>query len=162
MGKIILICISFFFTAIANAEPRPVAEILEYGIFTGGYEYSVVDTNAPTGKLLLGGVLKLEKQTTVIPAKLTCQFGFRFVVHGRPDDEPVRLRIVYLFPEMKDPKTGSRSKRCDFNILVKPEDTSPQMLWNFTDDSELVTGKWRFQVFRGEEMILEKVFDVVQ
>src|SRR5258705_10177412 len=96
------LCLSLFLGAISLAAQRPVAEIIEYGIYSGGHERSVADTNAPSGKLLLGVPVKLEKQTSRIPARLKSQFGFRFVVHGEPVGAAVRLNFRYLFPEMKD------------------------------------------------------------
>src|SRR4051812_21497207 len=96
------LCLSLFLGALSLAAQGPDAEIIEYGIYSGGHERSVTDTNAPSGKLLLGGPVKLEKQTTRIPAKLKSKFGFRFVVHGEPAGAAVKLRFRYLFPEMKD------------------------------------------------------------
>jgi len=111
--------------------------------------------------VLLGGPVKLEKQTAVIPAKLKIKFGFGFVVHGQPEDGAVRLHLVYLFPEMRDPASDKRMDRFETTVFAKPEDQTLQMLWDFTEPYELVSGEWSFQVFRGETKILEKKFDVV-
>jgi hypothetical protein len=156
-----LVCLGSIFVTAACAAPQPVAEILEYGIYTGAHEISVANTNASSGHVLLGGP-KLQKQTTVIPAKLKNKFGFRCVVHGKPEDGTVPLRLVYLFPEMEDPASGKKIGRFEAEIFAKPEDPNTYMLWDFTEPYELVAGAWTFQVFRGEEMILEKKFDVVK
>jgi hypothetical protein len=157
-----LLWLSILLTGAALGAQRPPAEILEYGIYSGGHQESVANTNAPTGQVLLGGPVRLEKKTDQIPAKLKSKFGFRFVVHGQPDDAPVKLHIVYLFPEMKDPTSGQKLKRFEADVFAKLEDKKPQMLWDFTEPHELVTGEWTFQVFRGEDKLLEKKFEVVK
>jgi hypothetical protein len=162
--KIILpfVCLGFISITAAYAAERPVAEVLEYGIYSGTHEQSVANTNAPTGQVLMGGPVKLQKQTDVIPAKLKSKFGVRFVVHGQPEQGPVRFHLVYLFPEMKDPASGRKIERFEANVSAKPEDPNLQMLWDFTEPYELVAGEWTFQVFRGEAKILEKKFAVVK
>ena len=47
-------------------------------------------------------------------------------------------------------------------MCVKSEDLNPQMLWNFTEPFELVAGKWTFQIYEGDELILNKDFNVVK
>ncbi|HEY5915155.1 MAG TPA: DUF3859 domain-containing protein [Verrucomicrobiae bacterium] len=141
---------------------RPAGEILGYGIYSGGHQESVADTNAPTGQVLLGGSVRLEKMADQIPAKLKSKFGFRFVVHRQPEGAPVKPHIVYLFPEMTDPASGRKLKSFEGDITAKLEDKNPQMLWDFTEPYELVTGQWTFQVFRGADKLLEKKFEVVK
>jgi hypothetical protein len=59
-----LICIT-----IAKAAERPMAEIVDYGIYTGEQNEVILETNTPTGSVLQGqGVSRLVKQTTKIPA----------------------------------------------------------------------------------------------
>lgn len=157
--QLAFVCFILCVASTAAGSQRPAAEILEYGIYSGGHQQSVVDTNAPTGQLLLGGPVKLEKQTTRIPARLKSKFGFRYVLHGEPGGPPVRLHFRYLFPLMKD-QDGKEIRSYDTTAVAKLED-KPHMLWDFTEPYELVTGQWTFQVLRGEEIILEKKFDVI-
>ncbi len=163
MKLILLIpCFAMLFSAAIVAAHRPIAEILEYGIYSGGHENSVVAPSAPTGRLLLGGPVTLEKQTSVVPARLKTKFGFRFVVHGKSDDAPVPVRFVYLFPEINDKASGAKIRRFEISAFAKPEDKSSKMLWDFTEPYELAPGEWIFQVFRGEDKILEKTFQVTR
>jgi hypothetical protein len=162
MKNILLnIIIGFFFVSIADAADRSVAEIIDYGIYTGGQNQAIAETNAPTGLFLQGrGELKLAKQTTKIPAKLGTQFGFRFVVHGGRQDGEIKLHTVWLYPEITDRVTGKKSSRFDADCHGKPEDKNAGIMWTFTEPSELVPGEWTFQVFQGEQKLLEKKFDV--
>jgi hypothetical protein len=70
------------------------------------------------------------------------------------------LHTVWLYPEITDSKTGRKSKRFDADCHGKPEDRNAGIMWTFTEPSELVSGEWTFQVYRGEEKILEKKFEV--
>src|SRR5438128_1719388 len=122
--KIVLssLWVGVLLTTGAVAAQLPPAEILEYGIYSGGHQESIANTNAPTGQVLLGGQVRLEKKTDQIPARLKSKFGFRFVVHGQPGDAPLRLHLVYLFPEMQDPISGQKLKRFEADVLAKLED----------------------------------------
>jgi hypothetical protein len=162
--KIILpsLCIALMLASTCLGAQRPAAEIIEYGIYSGGHQTSVVDTNAPTGKLLLGGPVKLEKQTTRIPARLKSKFGFRYVVHGEPAGAQVKLHFRYLFPQIKDQATGKEMSSYDTSAVAKLEDRDPQMLWDFGHPSELVPGEWTFQILLGERIILAKKFEVIR
>jgi hypothetical protein len=162
LKTILFIFLGLVVSTTANAEPRPMAEILEYGIYSDTHLQSVVNTNAPTGKLFLGAQGMLERRTNIIPAKLKSVFGFRFVVHGRLEDGPIQLHMVYLYPNMEDPVSGKNTHSFEANFSVKPEDRNPVMQWGFTEPFELVTGEWTFRVFCGNEMILEKKFEVVK
>jgi hypothetical protein len=157
---LLLVVIAITAGFLVNAADRPLAEILDYGIYAGGNNQTIVDTNAPTGLVLQGqGGLQLEKQTTTIPARLGLQFGFRFVVHGK-SDEHLNLHVVWLYPEITDKTSGKKSKRFDADCSGKAEDKNSSILWTFTEPSELVPGEWVFQVFQGRDKILEKKFVV--
>jgi hypothetical protein len=151
-----LICI-----ANARAAERPIAEIVDYGIYTGEENKVIAETNTPTGSVLQGrGISRLVKQTTKIPARLGTQFGFRFVVHDSKKDGEVKLHFVWLYPEITDAATGRKSVRFDGDAHGKPEDRNAGIMWTFTEPSELVPGDWTFQVFKDGEKILEKKFEV--
>ena len=61
---------------------------------------------------------------------------------------------------MTDSASGKKSRRFDADCHGKPEDKNDGIMWTFTEPSELVSGEWTFQVFLGQEKILEKKFDV--
>jgi hypothetical protein len=156
-----LIVIGLIRVTVAGAADRPIAEIVDYGIYTGGQNQAIVETNAPTGLFWQGrGELKLEKQTTKIPARLGTKFGFRFVVHGKKEDGDIQVHFVWLYPEITDKATGKKSKRFEADCHGPPEDRNAGISWTFTEPSELVAGEWTFQVFLGNAKILEKKFDV--
>lgn len=145
----------------AKAAERAMAEILDYGIYAGEQNEVILDPSTPTGSVLQGrGVSRLVRQTTKIPAQLGTQFGFRFVVHGKKEDGEIKLHTVWLYPEITDSKTGKKSIRFESDCYGKPETRNTGIMWTFTEPSELVSGEWTFQVYRGREKILEKKFEV--
>jgi hypothetical protein len=156
-----LVVIGLVCVTVAGAAGRPVAEIVDYGIYTGGQNQAIVETNAPAGLFLQGrGELKLERQTTKIPARLGTKFGFRFVVHGKKEDGDIQVHFVWLYPEITYKDTGKKSKRFEGDFHGSPEDRNAAIWWTFTEPSELVAGEWTFQVFLSNEKVLEKKFDV--
>jgi hypothetical protein len=144
-----------------KAAERPMAEILDYGIYTGEQNEVILDPNTPTGSVLQGrGTSKLVRQTTKIPAQLGTQFGFRFIVHSKKEDGEIKLHTVWIYPEITDSKTGKKSRRFESDSYGKPKAKNTGIMWTFTEQSELVSGEWIFQVYRGKEKILEKKFEV--
>jgi hypothetical protein len=156
-----LFIIGLLGVTIAGAADRPPAEIVDYGVYTGGQNQSIPDVNAPTGQVLKErGMLKLEKQTTRIPAQLGEQFGFRFVIHGKSAGGDIKLHYVWLYPEMTDAASGKKSRQYEADGHGQPGDKSAGMMWTFTGPAELVPGEWIFQVFRDGAKILEQKFEV--
>ena len=137
------------------------AQMLEYGIFSGGNKLAFKDTRSPNGKVLLGGPVKLEKQTSNIPARLNLEFGVRFVISDASVEAPVRLHLVYLFPPINHLGSGKQSNRYEVDVTVKPKDKNSFMLWDLTEASELVPGQWTFQIFHDNRKLLEQNFHLV-
>ena len=157
-----LVCFGLTLALQGSSAVQPKAEILDYGIYSGGHDESVRNPDAPTETVLPRGPAKLVKQTDQIPAKLKSKFGFRWVLHGKVTEPPVSLRLVFLFPPMDDPYAGKKVEKWEAAVMAPTEDRNLHMLWDFTEAYELVPGPWTFQVFRGSEKILEKRFDVVK
>jgi hypothetical protein len=158
---LLLICSGLFLAGIATASDQLTVEIFDYGIYSGNPDRSVSSTDSPTGKVLLDGTLKLEKQTAKIPAQLHTKFGFRYVLHAKTENEEVVLRLVYVFPKMFDKVSGKSFTRFETTDLAHAETRLQHVLWDFSEPHELVTGEWTLQVFRGDQKILEKKFDVI-
>lgn len=159
--NLLLMAIGLIFVTVAGAANQPVAEIADYGIYTGGQNQNIPDTGAPTGLILNNrGQLSLVKQTDKIPAQLGKQFGFRFVIHGKQADGKIKLHFVWLYPEITNQSSGKKSTRFEADGYGQPENRNDGIMWTFTEPSELVPGEWTFQVFRDGGKILEKKFAV--
>jgi hypothetical protein len=138
-------------------------EILDYGIYTASGGSSVDADDSPSGNVLVGRKVKLVKQTEEIPAVLHTKFGFRFIMPEHLKKE--QLRIVYLFPDIKNPSTGQTLNRFDADVSYGGKDGKDEpvgVLYDFSEKWELVPGEWTFQVFHGNQMLLQKKFTVLR
>jgi hypothetical protein len=159
--------INFIFSAIClcfvaqvRGEAIQDATIVDFGIYKGAGETSVDVGNSPSGNVLLGGTVKLVKQTEKIPAKIGVKFGFQFSLSDK--EKKRQLKFVYLFPEIKNPKTGQVSTRFEGTGKYNGDGVPVGVLYDFSDPWELVPGEWTFQVFDGDRMLVEKKFTVVK
>jgi hypothetical protein len=141
------------------AENRISFEIFEYGLYSGSDGNSVYDSLAPTQQKLMGGDVCLLEQTNVIKASLGDKFGISFVVKGN-DGESVPLTFIYRFPEMEDPKTHRKIMEYRTNVRTKQSVDISRMLWDFTEEWELVPGVWIFEVYYKDKIALQKEFVV--
>src|SRR5690349_943394 len=87
----------------ALAATKVDAGIIDYGIYHGIQRAVRNEKESPTGRVREGNV-ELVKQTLTITATQETLFGYRFVLTDDLKKRP--LKFVYLFPEMKNPRTG--------------------------------------------------------
>ena len=151
----------FLLSVVVIAEEQIKIEITEYGIYSRSERTSTPDASAPTGQVFMGGKVTLKKQTDIIPAVLGGKFGFEFSVIGT-HEKPIPLTVVYHFPKMTDPKTLRDFSHYKANIKTRPNEPLPRMLWDFTESWELVPGEWIFQIYQGNNKLIEKKFTVVK
>ena len=105
----------------------------------------------------------IAEKTNIIPAKMGTQFVVEFKVSGLPANEIVKLRRVTTFPAMQlpDGKTLTEFKS-EFQLLTTADGTLSTFIgWIFTDESELVPGNWRTEIWYQDKKLLEKWFRVV-
>lgn len=156
----IFVAICVCFVAPARAGAIQDATIVDFGIYTVDNESSVDVGQSPSWKVLLGGKIKLEKQTDQIPAKLGQKFGFRFTLSEK--EKKRALKFVWLYPEMKNPNTGQISTGAEGPGKYSGDGVPVLMFYNLSHPWELVPGKWTFQVFDGDRLLVEKKFTVVK
>ncbi|MBW2179784.1 MAG: DUF3859 domain-containing protein [Promethearchaeota archaeon] len=116
-------------------------EITDYGIYTHGKDWKMVKT------------------TTNIPMKLGTRFGVLFNLKGKPEGTKVRLRTVIIYPKqgMTNPKTGKTYHKSEFYFTYTTGGINGH-LNGFFEPCEMVSGQWTFQVWDGDNKILEKTF----
>jgi hypothetical protein len=143
------------------AENR--ARIIEYGIYKGAPEKTIKGSEAGTGDVELGGSIRLVKKTEKVPASLGTKFGIKFYLPVELRKNEVVLKYVFLVPGLKDPLTGKIQERIEVpGKYDGGADGIALMFYDFTDKWELVPGKWTFQVFYGDEKLIEKTFTIVK
>jgi hypothetical protein len=143
------------------AENRP--RIIEYGIYQGAPEKTIKSSEAGTGDVELGGSIKLVKKTEKVPAVLGTKFGLKFYLPVELRRNGIILKYVFLVPGLKDPRTGKIQERIEVpGKYDGGADGIAYVFYDFTDQWELVPGKWTFQVFHDDEKLIEKTFTVVK
>lgn len=148
-----------FAAHVSGAETSEV-KLVDYGIYGGSGESSVDVSNSPSGNVLLGGSLKLLKQTDRIPAVLKSKFGFRFM--PSEDLKKKKLKIVYRFPDIRNPQNGQILNRLEAEVDYDKSGNPVGVIYDFSEKYELVPGEWTFQVFDADRKIVEKKFTVVK
>jgi hypothetical protein len=145
----------------AHAELR--SEITEYGYYqqVGELERER-NFNTATGYVRTGTDVQLVEQTAEIPMALGRLFGFKFRIRGFPRDEvTVNLDLAVTHPEIVRPNgTRVSGYRYPVTMDVIGGKIEKQTGYKFDRDYEMVAGKWTFQYWRGETLLLEQTFDV--
>lgn len=142
-----------------STSRNPQVKILSVGLFESGQSEKIPNEASPTGYSLDVHDVVFVKGTKVVPAKLGTTFGFFFYVSGTASNETGKL--VYSFPQMKDPKSGKSITRVEREEDFGPSPSLWRMLYRFAEDHELVCGKWKFQIFINDKLVGTKKFTVV-
>ena len=116
-------------------------EIVDYGIYTHGKDW------------------KMAKTTTNIPMKLGTRFGVLFNLKGKPEGTKVKLRNITIYPKqgLTNPKTGKTYHKNEFYFTYTIGGINGH-LHGFDEPLEMVSGQWIFQIWDGNNKILEKTF----
>ena len=140
------------------ASDEKKVEIVDYGIYSGAVVREKKD-DSPGGKTNYLSEVKLLRQTDRVPAVIGTRFGIRFVVRGARVTEDVELKARILYPGLRPPGSEKPVYSTDDVIHVAAGETFFQgIMLEF--DWGLVPGKWTFQLFYGDKLMAEKVFEV--
>lgn len=146
-----------------NLHPRQTtvagADVTEVGI----YSADVVKTLVVPG--VVGGTneglnsFTLVEATTNIPARIGTRFGFRYTIRGTPSNAPIVLTMIGEHPPYKDPATGKTQTRDEYELQSWIGQTYTS--YSFDEEWELVTGKFRFEVWHEGKKLCEQAFAIV-
>lgn len=175
MNRFILtLCLSVltipFFTLEVMGQPQGNLKC----IITDSGEYTTTapiasTTSAPgspsgTVDNLNADTLKFTTRSNKIVARLGVQFGFKCTVSGLPASATINLRDVYSYPAIQKPDgTVSRGLENSSSRKTSPEGVLTVFIgYGFDQPFELVTGKWRFEVWYGDQKLAEQEYNVVK
>jgi hypothetical protein len=136
------------------------AEIVEYGLFDKVSIGSRKADSVLTGKVDEVPKVKLQQQTTTIPATLGTSFGITVKLTGSPLGETVDCSIRWIRPKLTNPETGQSSERSEFPSRRPIGEVTPTG-FTFEHPWELVPGTWTVQVIYDSKVLAEKRFNVV-
>lgn len=117
------------------------------------------DPSTSTGKSVLKPVVELVKTTDRIPLIKSGQIYLQYRIWPLPERAYADLRRVLKHPGMTLPD-GTVSTGSDF--MIKARVSSNQAIgytgYGLDEDYELVEGDWVFQLWYGDEKIIEQTF----
>jgi hypothetical protein len=134
-------------------------EIVDYGIYTTEVEKTVKEEGTAVGVRHEAKDWKMVKTTTNIPMKLGTRFGVLFNLKGKPKGTKFKLRTTTIYPKqgLTNPKTGKTYHKNEYYCTYTTGSISAH-LNGFDDPCEMVSGKWTFQLWDGDNKILDKTF----
>jgi hypothetical protein len=142
----------------------PNGKVFEYGIYTAqrkGRERGDLSTN--TGKVITKPVLELSEQTDRIPLVKGTYFAYRYRIMDLPKEiarkPAVELRKVLVHPVMTLPDGTTAT---GWDRATRARVSVGQVIafdgYAFNEDYELVEGEWSFQIWLGEQQLVEQKF----
>jgi hypothetical protein len=159
--------LSRFFTAAlmllvagaAEAQQVHGIDIVEHGIYVAdierveklpnGMQHNIVKNLCHIGT------------TNRIATRLGNHFGLRYRVNGEPKGATVEIRRITVFPsEIKVTGIAKPLRQTEFRLNVAIGSVS-YVGYGFDHDWELKTGPWKMQLWHGDRMLAEQVFDAV-
>jgi len=161
--KPIILAIAFFTLAFNVVGQDKVsitgASVAEVGIYSARVvkKFAVPGVTGGTNEGL--DSFSLVQVTTNVPARIGTRFGFRCTIHGTPSNAPIVLTMVGEHPPYKDPKTGKTQTRDEYELQSWIGQTYTSYL--LEDESELIPGKWKFEVWHKGKKLCEQSFMVV-
>jgi len=138
------------------------AEILEYGTYNIEITKEIKDNSAVEGKSFkVGKKIKLIKKTNKIPATKDLAFGIRYIIHGSPLGEKVKIRKIMIYPRsgLRNPETGKVGYKKETASHIKIGD---KKLYGYIFGQEwlMVPGDWTFQLWYEGRELAERTFTV--
>jgi hypothetical protein len=150
--------------AKTDAQQGPKAKSIQFGLYKATREGRITTSaEANTGKVVRSPVLEQVKMTDRVPLVKDTYFGYQYRIWNLPPEvlaKPVmELRKVLIHPEMTLPD-GSTTTGWDkpHRGKVKTGQVIEFDGYAFNEDYELVEGDWIFQIWYGDQKLVERKF----
>ena len=162
MKRFLCVLLGLLFTVAAQAEDWPQISTLTIarGIYKIRRMPGVVETHSEHGFTDTVSDYNLTESADNIPACLGLTFGFQYSLIGTPVGSPLALHSVTIPPQdLHDPQVAKsiHTVTSDLNGMIGGEGFSA---YTFDYPWELVPGVWTFQLWYGDQQILEEKFNV--
>lgn len=149
---------SFSFPAFAEVKVDSIV-ILEYGIYQSNTKEKLKAKETVEGTWTLIEKVLLVTKTDSIPAKVGMQFGFWYIVKGEPKGKEITLVFRNQLPGIKNPAKEKIIHEEKYVNKIKIG-VPGYKGYVFEFDWEAVPGKWTFQIFYKDNILVEKSFIV--
>jgi hypothetical protein len=163
----LLVCSHFAASAGAQTPkvkqiPATVEQLVvtDYGIYTATKTASMTNDLGLTHSTVSN--IQLIEATDTIPVRPKLKFGFRYLINGAPDDAPVEIKQVTIYPSggVNNPKKGLLHAN-SFSTTYRTGMSRVFAGYDVDEDWELVPGTWTIQLWIGKEKFAEQSFSLV-
>ena len=151
-------------TQTAEENVVPSGRVIRAGIFKAVHEGRLLeDTSGTTGKSLKSLTLEFVMPAERIPLVKGTYLGFQYRISSLPPElentKEIALRRVLVHPQMTLPD-GSITTGSNYTVTrkIKLGQVNSYDAYGFHEDYELVDGKWIFQLWSGDRMLVEQTF----
>ena len=159
VGVALALCV-----VVAEAQNTRVdrIDLLRAGIFQAAVAKEIPDTSLASGSRHEVTKPELQSAGKTVPAKLGLRFGFEYRIVGEPDDAPVPIKEVTVFPiqGLRSPETGKTIYREEIEREGRIGKVSGKG-YGFDHAWELVPGTWRFELWYSGRKLADESFQVV-
>ena len=141
-------------------QETPHGKATRYGLFRErGKGWVQDDLNASTGKTIRGMTLEFTEDTDRVPLRTGVHFGYRYWLKFPAEFDHVSFKRVLIHPEIVLPD-GSKVTRSERKIGKRTTHGIVTSIdaYALSEDYELVEGEWNFQIWYGDEMLVEQRF----
>jgi hypothetical protein len=151
-----------FLAALCRAQAPQVTrvDVTDYGVYS-------LDPQ-PDSQTSIEGLhqrqvanVRLFEQKRIIFLKKGVHFGFHYTLVGSPQDAPVPLRMVTIFPAagLHNPAVAHPLLRSEFTVTQRIGDS--RLLYHgiaLDYDWALVPGNWTLEIWCGQQRLASEVF----
>jgi len=156
--KRLFVIIAILFTIGCSNDK---AKILSYGITKNTILTTEKNSDLIAGKVHIIDSWNLIKETDNVPNKLGIEFGIQYSIGNSFYQELVNVEEIIIFPGvgLHNPISG-KSTKIDSEIVEIDKSQKQYFTYALEYLWEMKSGKWIFQVKKGDVLLLEKTFNI--
>jgi hypothetical protein len=158
-----LLVLALATAASAHAQEVERVEIIEWGLYRHDLTGEVPAPDSPSGTRNIIDNVRLQQETTTVPALVGMKFGYRFKVVGPAPGALVRLEYVARFPKqgLTNPAKGKTFATSEFHSVAVVGEVTYRG-YSFDYDWEVETGAWTLEIWHEGRKLAEKTFMVTR
>ena len=147
-------------TARAQAPQVDRIEFTEYGIYT--VDRDIRERDALGINKAAASNVRHAVTLRTVPAQIGTTFGFRYQLIGTPNDAPVDLREIVIFPPTGIVPKGSSTPiaKDEFTLQTRIGEVS-YAAYTLEERFELVTGEWAIELWYGDQKLGAQRFKII-
>jgi len=160
---VVLLCVGAFCAGRPVHAQAPSVEridVVEYGTYTVDRRVQGRDGRGINQATATN--VRHAATTRDIPARIGTTFGFRYRLVGKPDQAPVTLRRIVVFPApgLRPSPSARPLAQDEFTVQARIGETN-YIFYTLEDGFELVPGSWAIEIWHGNRKLVAQSFTVI-